>query len=186
VSETASISTAIAARYGAAIFGLAQEEKAVAALEKDLDALEEALGASADFNSMIRSPLLTREEQGAAIASLARALELSPVMTGGLGLMAAKRRLFVLPQLTEVLRRLIAAEKGEVTAEVAAAKALTRAQQDKLARALKAAIGKTVKLDLSVDEGLIGGVVVKVGSKMIDSSIASRLANLRNAMKEVG
>ena len=100
--------------------------------------------------------------------------------------MAAKRRLFVLPQLVLRLRALVADEKGEVTAEVTAATELTKAQTDKLAKTLKASIGKDVKIKLSVDERLIGGLVVKVGSKMIDTSIASKLANLQNAMKEVG
>ncbi|MBL4876070.1 MAG: ATP synthase F1 subunit delta, partial [Cohaesibacteraceae bacterium] len=84
------------------------------------------------------------------------------------------------------VKAMIAEEKGEVTAEVTAAKALTKAQQDKLAKTLKATVGKDVKVTVSVDETLIGGLIVKVGSKMIDSSIRSKLSNLQNAMNEVG
>ncbi len=91
-----------------------------------------------------------------------------------------------MPQLTAALRAAIAEDKGEVTAEVTAAKAMTKAQQDKLAKALKATIGKDVKVNVAVDEALIGGLVVKVGSKMIDTSIASKLDALQNSMKEVG
>ena len=135
---------------------------------------------------MISSPVYTREEQGAAIAAIAKKMKLSPDMTGTLGLMASKRRLFALPQLIQALRDAIAEDKGEVTAEVTAAKSLTKAQQDKLAKSLKASIGKDVKINLAVDEDLIGGLVIKVGSKMIDSSIRSRLNALQNSMKEVG
>jgi len=100
--------------------------------------------------------------------------------------MATKRRLFVLPQLVTRLREIIAQDKGEVTAEVVTAKALTKTQADKLAKTLKASVGKTVTLNATVDESLIGGLVVKVGSKMIDTSVKSKLDALQNSMKEVG
>ena len=112
-------------------------------------------------------------------------MKLSAAMTGVLGVMGEKRRLFVLPHFIKALRAAIAEDKGEVTADVTAAKAMTKAQQDKLAKALKAAVGKDVKINVAVDESLIGGLVVKVGSKMIDSSIRSRLNALQNSMKEV-
>ena len=111
-------------------------------------------------------------------------MDLAPVLRTA-GLMAEKRRLFVLPQLWK-LREMIAEDKGEVTADVISAKALTKAQSEKLAKTLKASVGKDVKINATVDEGLIGGLVVKVGSKMIDTSIRSRLNSLQNAMKEVG
>jgi len=186
VSETASISSGIAARYATAIFELARDSKSLKALESDVDALEAGLADSADMRDLIHSPVYTREEQGAAITAIAKKMKLSKDVSGLLGLMASKRRLFVLPQLVERLHGLIADEKGEVTADVTAAKALTKAQQDKLAKTLKATVGKDVKLKMAVDESLIGGLIVKVGSKMIDTSIASKLNNLQNAMKEVG
>ena len=107
-------------------------------------------------------------------------------MTNTLGLMAAKRRLFVLPQLVAALKKLIAEEKGEVEAEVTSAQPLTDDQRARLADTIKAGVGKDIKLNTSVDETLIGGLVVKVGSRMIDTSIRSRLAALQNTMKEVG
>ena len=103
-----------------------------------------------------------------------------------IALMAAKRRLFVLPQVISAVKAMAAAERGEVTAEVTAAKALTKTQEADLAKSLKAATGKDVSIKLTVDESLIGGLIVKVGSRMIDSSIRSKLSNLHNAMKEVG
>ncbi len=186
MSEPASISTGIAARYATAVFELAKESKSIAKIETDLSALESAMSESADFGSLINSPIYTRDQQAAAIGALAKAMKLSPTMTSTLNLMASKRRLFVLPQLAKALRGLIADEKGEITAEVVAAKSLTKAQQDKLAKTLKASVGKDVKINLSVDESLIGGLIVQVGSKMIDTSIRSKLGNLQNAMKEVG
>jgi len=186
VSEPVSISSGIAARYAVALFELAKEGKALTALEADVDALAETLEASADLRALIASPVYSRDEQGAAISAVAKRIGLSALSANTLALMAAKRRLFVLPQLVRALRDAIAAEKGEVTAEVVSARALTKAQADALAKTLKERFGKTVKLQSSVDEDLIGGLVVKVGSKMIDTSIRSQLASLQNAMKEVG
>ena len=186
MSEPASISSGIAARYAQAVFDLAREDKALNALERDVDALDAALKASADLREAIASPLLTREDQGRAIAAVAAKMGVSALVANTLALMAQKRRLFVLPQLLADLRGRIAAEKGEITAEVASATELTAEQAAALAAALQASVGKTVKLNATVDESLIGGLVVKVGSKMIDTSIRSKLASLQNAMKEVG
>ena len=186
MSEPASISSGIAARYATALFDLSKEENGLGALEKDVDLLDAALSASADLRDLISSPIYSREDQGNAIAAIAAKSGLSALTTNTLKLMAAKRRLFVLPQLVADLRARIAAEKGEVTAEVTAAAALSQEQADKLAATLKARVGKDVKVKLAVDESLIGGLVVKLGSTMIDTSIKSKLSALQNAMKEVG
>lgn len=186
VSETASVSSGIAARYATAIFELAKDGKSLKALEGDVEALSAVLSENADFADLISSPVYARDEQARAISAIAGKMGLSDIVTNALGLMATKRRLFVLPQLLRALSAMIADEKGEVTADVAAAKALTKAQSDKLAKTLKASIGKTVKINATVDESLIGGLVVKVGSKMIDTSIRSKLNALQNSMKEVG
>ncbi len=186
MSEPASISTGIAARYAKAVFELAKESNSVAKIESDLDTLDSALDESADFGALIHSPIYTRDEQTAAMAALSKKMGLNVTMTNVLALMAAKRRLFVLPQLVTSLREIVADDKGEVTAEVRSAKALTKQQSDKLAKLLAERTGKIVKIKSAVDESLIGGLVVKVGSKMIDTSIASRLNSLQNAMKEVG
>ncbi|MDQ2095075.1 F0F1 ATP synthase subunit delta [Rhodalgimonas zhirmunskyi] len=186
MSEPASISSGIAARYAAAVFDLAKSEKKIPALEQDIEALGAALDDSSDFRDLIGSPVYSRYELGQAIAAIAAKMGLSQIMTNTLGLMAEKRRLFVLPQLVSHLRETVADHKGEVTADVTSAKALTKAQTEKLAKTLKVQLGKTVKINAAVDESLIGGLVVKVGSKMIDTSIRSRLNSLQNAMKEVG
>ncbi|KPP93750.1 MAG: F-type H+-transporting ATPase delta subunit AtpH [Rhodobacteraceae bacterium HLUCCA08] len=184
VSEPASISSGIAQRYATAVFDLAREDKGLAALEQDIAALNGALDASADLRALIASPVYTRADQEAAITAVARKAGLSAMVTSTLGLMAQKRRLFVLPQMLRALADRIAAEKGEITAEVVSAKALTKAQSDKLAKTLKERIGKEINLNATVDESLIGGLVVKVGSTMIDTSVASKLNALKNTMKE--
>lgn len=186
MSETASISSGIAARYATALFDLSKEANGLKALEGDVDALDAALAASADLRELISSPIYSREDQGNAIAAIAAKAGLSALTANTLALMAGKRRLFVLPQLVADLRARIADEKGEVTAEVTAASALTKDQTEKLAATLKARVGKDVNVKLAVDESLIGGLVVKLGSTMIDTSIKSKLAALQNAMKEVG
>ncbi len=186
MSEPASISTGIAARYATAVFELAREDNALDALESDIAALSAAIDESEDLRALIDSPVYGREEQAAAMGAIAEKMGLSGTVANTLSLMASKRRLFVLPQLLGELSRLIAEAKGEVTADVTAAKALSSDQQAKLAETLKARVGKDVKIKMSVDESLIGGLVVKVGSRMIDTSIRSKLAALQNTMKEVG
>ncbi len=186
VSEPASISSGIAARYATAVFELARDDQALPSLEQDVEALGAALAESADLRTLISSPIFSRDEQGAAIAALARKMGLTVLLAQTLGLMATKRRLFVLPQMVAQLQDMIAADKGEITAEVTTAKALTQGQAEKLAAAIKARVGKDVKLKTAVEPALIGGLVVKVGSKMIDTSIRSKLGALQNAMKEVG
>ncbi|MDP2062608.1 MAG: F0F1 ATP synthase subunit delta [Phaeovulum sp.] len=186
MSEPASISASIAGRYASAIFELSQETKALGALESDVAALETALADSADLRDLIASPLYARDAQGRAVAALAAKMGLAAVTANSLALLADKRRLFVLPHLLASLRARIAEAKGEVTAEVTAAQALSEAQAKKLAATLAKQTGKTVKLNVAVDESLIGGMIVKLGSKMIDTSVKSKLASLQNAMKEVG
>lgn len=186
MSETASISSGVASRYATALFELAKDAKNLPAVESDMNALSDALGESGDFVELISSPIYSRDQQAAAVSAIAEKMGLNVIVTNTLKLMAAKRRLFVLPGLIASMKALIAIEKGEVTAEVVSAKKLTKTQETKLAAALKKSVGKDVIIKATVDEAIIGGLIVKVGSKMIDSSIASKLSNLQNAMKEVG
>lgn len=186
MSEPASISTGIAARYATAMFELAQEEGALDALEADVAALEAATAESAELRDLISSPVYGRGETEAAIGGVADAMGLNAITGNTLRLMASKRRLFVLPALLRALRERIAEHKGEVTADVVSAKALTKEQSQKLQKALSASVGREVQLNATVDESLIGGLVVKVGSKMIDTSIRAKLNTLQNTMKEVG
>lgn len=186
VSEPASVSTGIAARYASALFDLARDGGALKALDADASALNTALAASPELRAMISSPVISRAEQSAAVGAIAAKMGLNDLTANTLSLMADKRRLFVLPQLVAELAKLIAADKGEITAEVTSAAKLSASQAKALAETLKAKVGKTVKLNATVDESLIGGLIVKLGSTMIDTSVKSKLASLQNAMKEVG
>ncbi len=186
MSEPASISSGIAARYATAVFDLAKEGNALSALEADADALTAALAVSADLRALISSPVVSRADQEAAIKAIAAKMNLSALVANTLQLMSQKRRLFVLPQLLANLAMRISDEKGEVVAEVTSATPMSADQQNKLAASLKASAGKTVKLKTAIDETLIGGLVVRLGSTMIDTSVKAKLAALQNAMKEVG
>lgn len=186
VSDSASISSGIAERYATAVFEIAKEGGQLSELEANLDDLSAALDESADLRDLLTSPVYTRTQQGDAIGAIAQKMGLIQPLHNVLLLMASKRRLFVLPQMVTRLREMIAEDKGEVTADVVTAKELTPAQASELAETLKAKVGQDVKINTTVDESLIGGLVVKVGSKMIDTSIRSKLLSLQNAMKEVG
>ncbi|MEM9796813.1 MAG: F0F1 ATP synthase subunit delta [Pseudomonadota bacterium] len=185
MSEPASISMGIAERYAQAVFDLSRESGDLKRLEADVAALDEAIKASSDLRDVLVSPVITRDEQAAAIGALAAKMGLGDVLANTLRLMAAKRRLFVVPQMVSALGDMLADEKGEVTADVRTAKSLTKTQSDKLAQTLKASTGKDVNLNVTVDESLIGGLVVKLGSQMIDTSIRAKLNALQNTMKEV-
>ncbi|MEM7508804.1 MAG: F0F1 ATP synthase subunit delta [Pseudomonadota bacterium] len=186
MSDTSTLTSSAAGRYATALFDLAKEEGTLETVETDLNALGTALADSEDLSHLIASPIHTRAEQGAALAAIGDKMGLSALTKNVLGLMAANRRIFALPQLIANYSALMAEHRGEVTADVTAAKALTKGQTDALAAKLKASVGQDVKLNVTVDESIIGGLIVKVGSKMVDSSIASKLAGLQNAMKEVG
>ena len=186
VANSASISADIAGRYAQALFDLVRDSGGIDALSAQLDALASAYDASKDLRDLTQSPIYDRQQQEAAIGALTATMGLSAVLGNTLRLMARNRRLFALPQFVARLRALIADARGEVTADVVSAQALSDEQRTRLADTLAAKTGKTVKLNARVDEALIGGMIVKLGSQMIDSSIRSKLASLQNAMKEVG
>ena len=173
-------------RYASALFGLADEQDEMPALEKNVSVLKQAIEESADLSSLISSPIYSRDQQQSAITLIAKKLGLSGVMTNTLALMAEKRRLFVVPIFLSILEDLIASSKNEIKAEVVSAKALSKGQLDKLAKTLKTNFSKDVKINATVDQTLIGGMIVKVGSRMIDTTIQAKLSSLQNVMKEVG
>ena len=152
MSESSSLSSGIAGRYATAVFELAKDAGQLDTLASDVDAVQTALAESAELRDLISNPVYTRESQGKAIGAIADKMGLSTTMGNTLRLMASKRRLFVLPHLARALRDLISEEKGEVTAEVQSARALSDAQQSKLAETLKESVGKDVKMNVTVDE----------------------------------
>jgi len=186
LTDSSTLVSSAAGRYATALFELASETDALTRTEQDMEALGLALEASDDLRALISTPIYTRDQQGRAMASVAGAMGLSALVKNVVGLMAGKGRLFMLGEVIGIFAQLMAEHRGEVTADVTAARALSETQQAGLVATLKAAIGREVKLNVTVDEKIIGGLVVKVGSKMIDTSIRSKLASLQNAMREVG
>jgi len=186
VSDNASLTSGIAGRYAQALFEIAKDAGREAQIEADLDSLAAALADSAELRDLISSPVYTRADQGAAMAQISEKMGLGSEVTNTVGLMATKRRLFVLPQLIATVKALMADDRGEVSADVTSARALSDDQSKALAATLKKSFGKDVSMNTSIDENLIGGLIVKVGSKMLDTSIRAKLSKLQNVMKEVG
>jgi F-type H+-transporting ATPase subunit delta len=184
-SEATGVS-GLAERYAAALFDLADERHALDAVAGDLRELRAMLADSPDLSRLVRSPVLSREEQGKAIAALAENAGLSPLTRDFLAVVARNRRLFAAPAMIESYLAKLAERRGEVTAEVTAAQPLSEAQNAALGEQLRRAVGRRVAVDIRVDPGLLGGIVVKVGSRMIDSSLRSKLQRLRLALRGVG
>lgn len=184
-SDKAKVS-GLSGRYARALFDLANESKALDAVEKDLAALSTMLDESADLGTLVASPIYGRAEQSAAIAAIADAAKLNDLTTKFLGVLAANRRLNILSSVITDFGRFMSHHRGEVTAEVTSAYDLTGEQLKELKKKLKASVGRDVAIDAVVDENLLGGLVVKVGSLMVDSSLKTKLDNLAIAMKGVG
>ncbi len=175
----------LADRYAAALFDLADERKALDAVAGDLQGLRAMLRDSGDLRRLIRSPVLTREEQGKAIAALAEKAGIATLTRNFLGLLAQNRRLFALPEMIESYLHRLAEKRGEVTAHVVSAQDLSPAQREAVNEQLRKAVGRKVAVDIEVDPSLLGGLVVKVGSRMVDASLKSKLHRLQLAMKGV-
>lgn len=176
----------LAERYAVALFELADERKALDAVASDLTGLRRLIDDSADLRRMIRSPVLQRDEQARAIGVVGERAGLDPLTRNFLGLLARNRRLFALPEMIHGFLRILAERRGEVTAQVIAARELSAAQRQAVDERLRQAVGRKVAADFRVDPSLLGGLVVKVGSRMVDASLKSKLARLALAMKGAG
>ncbi|MFQ5784673.1 MAG: F0F1 ATP synthase subunit delta [Alphaproteobacteria bacterium] len=186
MATNASSLTGLAERYATALFELAVEGGQVDAVAADLATLGDLLGRSGDLDRLVRSPVLTRDEQGRAITAIVERAEATDLTRRFVGLLAERRRLFVLADIIAAFNRLLAAHRGEVRAEVASATGLSADQLGAIAAALKRAVGGNVAVNAEVDAGLIGGLVVRVGSRMVDASLRTKLERLHLAMKETG
>jgi F-type H+-transporting ATPase subunit delta len=184
-SESTGVS-GLAERYAAALFELADERRALDAVADDLRAMRAMLHDSADLLRLLRSPVLSREEQGKAVALVAERAELSQLTRDFLAVVARNRRLFAVPAMIGAYLAQLAERRGEVTAEVTAAQPLTEAQSSALTDQLRRAVGGRVAVDLKIDPSLIGGMVVKIGSRMVDGSLRSKLQRLRLALRAGG
>jgi F-type H+-transporting ATPase subunit delta len=183
-SETTGVS-GLAERYAAALFDLADERRILDEVANNLRELRAMLYASSEFLRLIRSPILSREQQAKAIGMVAERAGLSPLVRDFLAVVARNRRLFAVPAMVEAFLAKLAARRGEVTAEVFAAQPLSEAQLAALNEQLRRSIGSRVSVDVRVDPGLIGGLVLKLGSRMVDGSIKSKLQRLQLAMKSI-
>lgn len=176
----------IAGRYATALFELARESDALDTTAEELRGLEALLRESEDLARLVRSPVFSAAEQSIAMDEIVKQANMSALTGNFLKLLAKNRRLFVLADIAKAFRRLLADHRNEVTAEITTAVALTDDQADELRATLKAKTGRNIDLDAHVDPSLIGGLVVKIGSRMVDSSIRTKLNNLKFAMKEAG
>lgn len=184
-SETAG-SAGLADRYAAAVFELAEESKALDTVADELALLDRMIAESVDLRRLIRSPVISRADQRRAMDAVLDHAGVGDLTRRFIGLLARNRRLFALPDMIAAYRDRLAGRRGETAAVVVSAKALTEAQSKAVGEALNKAVGTKVAVDERVDPSLLGGLVVRVGSRMIDSSLSTKLQRLRLAMKGVG
>lgn len=173
----------IASRYAAALFDLADEQGSLDTVAGDLARLTAAVDESTDLQRVLRSPVLDRNDQGKAIAAILERMEVSDLTRKFVGLIAKNRRLFALTDMIEGFLAELARRRGEISAEVTAARPLSDAQVNALQETLQKSLGGKVTVAPQVDPGLIGGLIVRVGSQMIDTSLRTQLNKMQLAMK---
>lgn len=186
VSQLTAQSTGLAGRYAAALFDLADADKALDAIADDLAVFGKMIESSEDLRRLVRSPVISRDEQEKAVLAIADKAGMNKLTQNFVGVIAQNRRLFALPDMISAYQGILASRRGEATAEVVSAKELSDAQMSALSDALKQAVGTKVAVDAKVDSDLLGGLIVKVGSRMVDSSLRTKLSQLRLAMKGIG
>lgn len=176
----------LAGRYASALLELAEDKQQLDSVAADLRGLKQLLDDSEDLRRLIRSPLYSREQQAKAMAAIIDKAGAGDLTRRFVMIVAQNRRLFALPQMIAAYLAELARRRGEVTAEVVAAKELSEAQRSKLTETLRRSVGAKVQVDVKVDPALIGGLIVRVGSRMVDSSLRTKLQKLQLAMKGVG
>ena len=176
----------VSGRYATALFELARDEKSVDAVKADLDKFDAMLNDSADLARLVRSPVFSANEQSKALTAVLEKAEIGGIPANFLKVLTANRRLFAVADVIRAFRALVAKFKGEATADVTVAEALSDKNLDALKTALKSVTGKDVALNVKIDPSIIGGLVVKLGSRMVDSSLRTKLNSIKHAMKEAG
>lgn len=184
VAETEAGVSGVAQRYASALFEIAREENALDEVATDLEGFSGLLTSSEDLMRLVKSPIFSSEEQTRAIAAVLEKAGTGVLTANFIKVVASNRRLFALPDIIRAFRQMLAKERGEVTANVTSAEPLSAAQVKALSDALKESLGKDVTINQKVDESLIGGLVVQVGSRMVDTSLKTKLNALKFAMKE--
>jgi len=183
VDISGGIQASLSGRYALALFELANEQKKLEAVGRDLAAVQQALAESDDFKALTTSPLVGRDEAQRAVAATAEAMKLDTITANFLGVLARNRRLAQLPAVIRAYNILSARHRGELTAEVTSAHTLDDDQVDAIRQNLRTRMGRDIAVDLNVDPAILGGLVVKIGSQMIDGSIRTKLNTLAQAMK---
>lgn len=183
VENSGGIQASLAGRYATALFELARDERQLEAVGASLATLKQTLRDSEDFRALTSSPVISRDQATGAVAATAEAMRLDPITANFLGVLAQNRRLSQLGNVIRAFNMLAADHRGETTAEVISAHPLTDDQVQALRANLKNRLGRDVAVDLNVDPAILGGLVVKVGSQMIDGSIRTKLNSLAHAMK---
>lgn len=173
-------------RYATALFELARDEKSVDAVKADLDKFKAMLTESADLARLVRSPVFSAEEQGRALAAVLDKAGVTGITANFLRVLTANRRLFAVADVVRGFDALVAKYRGEATADVTVAEPLNDKNLDALKTALKSVTGKDVALNVKIDPSIIGGLIVKLGSRMVDSSLRTKLNSIKHAMKEAG
>lgn len=186
VADQSQSISGVAERYASSLFELAVEAGSVDAVTKDLDAFQAMIDDSADLKRLIRSPVFSAEDQLKAIGAILDKAGISGLVGNFLKVVASNRRLFAVPAMIRSFRQIAARHRGEMSAEVVSAHALSAAQEKELKSALKAVTGKDVSINVTVDPSILGGLVVKVGSRQIDTSLRTKLSTLKLSLKEVG
>ena len=176
----------VSGRYATALFELARDEKSIDAVKAELDRFDAMLADSADLKRLVRSPVFSAGEQSKALAVVLDRAGISGISANFLKVLTANRRLFAVSDVIRAFRALVAKFKGEATADVTVAEPLSDKNLDALKTALKSVTGKDVALNVKVDSTIIGGLVVKLGSRMVDSSLRTKLNSIKHAMKEAG
>ena len=186
MADTTSLVSGVAERYANALFELALESGELEKVESDLKGFAGLIDESADMKRLVRSPVFSADDQYRAVSAVLDKAGIGGLVANLIKVAAKNRRLFAVPDMITAYGRLLARHRGEVSAEVTSADSLSDAHVDDLKSALKASLGKDVTLETHVDPSLIGGLIVKVGSRMIDGSLKTKLNSLKLAMKEVG
>jgi F-type H+-transporting ATPase subunit delta len=184
VTDKSSSVSGVAKRYASALFELAQETSSLETVETDLKALRDMLKDSADLKRLVVSPVFSAEDQEKAIGAIADKAEIKGLVGNFVRLLARNRRLFVLPGATAGFMDMLAEHRGEVTAEVISASPLSEAHLAELQNSLKASLGKDPAIEATVDPSILGGLIVKIGSRMIDTSIKTKLNSITTRLKE--
>lgn len=186
VADTSQLISGVAERYASSLFELALEAGNVEGVGSDLNRFQAMIDASDDLRRLIQSPVFSAEEQTKAIAAIVEKAGFTGLVANFLKVVASNRRLFAVPGMVRAFRVIAARHRGEITADVTSAHALSAAQEAELKAALKGVTGKDVAIAVTVDPSILGGLIVKVGSRQIDTSLRTKLSTLKLALKEVG